>query len=69
MEVMEGAGVEEQRKSGDSLLVLLNVSMTTPGGPGMVRVLSPVTLSLELHWEDDVSEPSVTGTETRRVCC
>lgn len=65
VEVMEGGGVEEQRKSGDSLL-LLNVSMMTLGGPGMVRVLSPVTLSLELHWEEDVSELSVTGTETHR---
>lgn len=32
------------------------------GCPGMLRVLSPVTLSLEVHW-DDVSELSVTVTQ------
>lgn len=67
VEVMEGGGVEEQRKSGGSLLLLLNVSMVTLGGPGMVRVLRPVTLSLELHWEEEVSELSVTATKTHRV--
>lgn len=34
------------------------------GCPGTVMVLSPVTLSLELHWED-VSELSVTATQHR----
>lgn len=34
------------------------------GGAGMVRVLSPVTLSLEVHWED-VSELSVAVTKHR----
>lgn len=32
--------------------------------PGIVRVLSPVTLSLEVHWED-VSELSVTAPQHR----
>lgn len=34
------------------------------GGTGMVRVLSPVTLSLEVHWED-VSELSVAVNQHR----
>lgn len=34
------------------------------GGTGMVRVLSPITLSLEVHWED-VSELSVAATQDR----
>lgn len=37
-----------------------------PGCAGMVRVLSPVTLSLEVHWED-VSELSVTVTEHKPI--
>lgn len=36
--------------------------MTLLGCPGIVRVLRPVTLSLEVHWED-VSELSVTATQ------
>lgn len=36
-----------------------------PGWPGMVRPLRPVTLSLDVHW-DDVSELSVTVTKTKR---
>lgn len=38
--------------------------MTLPWCPGIVRVLSPVTLSLEVHWED-VSELSVAATQHR----
>lgn len=34
------------------------------GCPGIVRVLGPVTLSVEVHWED-VSELSVTVTQHR----
>lgn len=61
---MEEGGVEEQRKEGSSssLLLLLKESMTTLGCVGMVTELSPVTLSLEVHW-DDVSELSVTVTQ------
>lgn len=55
--VTEDEGVEVQRKEEGSLL--LYESMTMLGCPGMVWVLSPVTLSLELHWEE-VSELSVT---------
>lgn len=49
-------GVEEQRKDEDSLL--LKESMVTLGCTAIVRVLSPVTLSLEVHC-DEVSELSV----------
>lgn len=48
-------GVEGHRKDVDSLL-LLKESMAAVGCT--VRVLSPVTLSLEVHW-DEVSELSV----------
>jgi len=57
---MEEGGVEGQRNEEGSLL--LYESMTMLGGPGVVRVLSPVTLSLELHWEE-FSELSVTATQ------
>lgn len=63
-DVMEEEGVEEQRKEGGSLL--LKESMTMLGWSGIVRVLSPVTLSLEVHWED-VSELSVTVTQQRNI--
>lgn len=53
---MEEGGLEEHRKGGVSLL--LKETMLRLGCSGMVRVLSPVTLSLEGHW-DDVSELSV----------
>lgn len=57
---MEEGGVEEHRNEGGSLL--LRESMTMLGCAGMVTVLSPVTLSVEVHWED-VSELSVTVTQ------
>lgn len=57
--VVEG-GVEEHRKDVDSLL-LLKESMAILGCTAIVRVLSPVTLSLEVHW-DEVSELSVAAT-------
>lgn len=52
--------MEGHRKDVDSLL-LLKESMATLGCTAMVRVLSPVTLSLEVHW-DEVSELSVAAT-------
>lgn len=52
-------GVEEHRKDVDSLL--LKESMVMLGCTAIVRVLSPVTLSLEVHW-DEVSELSVAAT-------
>ncbi|KAF3839835.1 hypothetical protein F7725_018552 [Dissostichus mawsoni] len=55
-EAMEEGGLEEHRKGGVSLL--LKESMLRLGCSGMVRVLSPLTLSLEGHW-DDVSELSL----------
>lgn len=58
--VVEG-GVEEHRKDEASLSLLLKESMAILGCTAMVRVLSPVTLSLEVHW-DDVSELSVAAT-------
>lgn len=61
-EMEEEEGVEEQRKGEGSLL--LKESMAMLGLSGMVMVLSPVTLSLELHWED-VSELSVTGNHSK----
>lgn len=60
----EDEGVEEERKGEGSLL--LKESMARLGLSGMVRVLSPVTLSLELHWED-VSELSVTGNHNKHT--
>lgn len=49
-------GVEEHRKDEDSLL--LKESIVMLGCTAIVRVLSPVTLSLEVHC-DEVSELSV----------
>ena len=40
--------------------------MTTSGGPGTPRLLSPVTLSLDVH-RDDVSELSVTVAQHRET--
>lgn len=54
-------GVEEHRNDVDSLLLLLKESMATLGCTAIVRLLSPVTLSLEVHW-DEVSELSVATT-------
>lgn len=61
---MEEGGVEEHRKDGGSLL--LKESMTRLPCPGTVRALSPITLSVEVQWED-VSELSVTVTHTQRA--
>lgn len=58
-------GVEEQRNDVDSLL-LLKESMAILGCTAIVRVLSPVTLSLEVHW-DEVSELSVAATGQDRT--
>lgn len=60
---MEEGGVEEHRKGGESLL--LKESSTLLGVAGIVSVLRPVTLSLDVHW-DDVSELSVAVHTTRR---
>lgn len=57
---MEEGGVEEHRKDGESLL--LKESRTLLGVAGIVSVLRPVTLSLDVHW-DDVSELSVAVTQ------
>lgn len=54
--MIDGGGGEEHKKEGGSLL--LKESMMMLSCLGMVQVFSPVTLSLELHWED-VSELSV----------
>lgn len=58
--VVEG-GVEEHRNDVDSSLLLLKESMAMLGCTAMVRLLRPVTLSLEVHW-DEVSELSVAAT-------
>lgn len=55
-EAMVEEGVEEHRKDEDSLL--LKESMVMLGCTAIVRVLRPVTLSLEVHC-DEVSELSV----------
>lgn len=55
-EAMVEEGVEEHRKDEDSLL--LKESMVMLGCTAIVRLLSPVTLSLEVHC-DEVSELSV----------
>lgn len=56
-EPLEEGGVEEQRNGEASLL--LKESRTLPGvAAGMASVLRPVTLSLDVHWDDD-SELSV----------
>lgn len=60
---MEG-GVEEHRKDEDSLL--FKESMVMLGCTVIVRVLSPVALSLEVHW-DEVSELSVAARGRRKV--
>lgn len=53
--------MEEQRNGGASLL-LLKESRTLPEvTAGIVSVLRPVTLSLDVHWDDD-SELSVAVT-------
>lgn len=57
---MEEGGVEEHRKDEESLL--LKESRTLLGVAGIVSVLRPVTLSLDVHW-DDVSELSVAVTQ------
>lgn len=57
---MEEGGVEEHRKEGESLL--LKESRTLLGVAGIVSVLRPVTLSLDVHW-DEVSELSVAVTQ------
>lgn len=62
---MDEGGVEEQRKDEASLL-LLQESMTMLESPGIVRVFKPITLSLEVHWED-VSELSVTVNNNRYI--
>lgn len=59
---MEEGGVEEHRKDGESLL--LKESRTLLGVASIVSVLRPVTLSLDVHW-DDVSELSVAVTQHR----
>lgn len=63
-EETEEGGVEELRND-SSLLLLLKESMMMMGGSGPARVLRPVTLSLELNW-DEVSELSVTVVQTDR---
>ena len=60
---MEEGGVEEHRKEGGSLL--FRESMTMLVCAGILTVLSPVTLSVEVHWED-VSELSVTVTQHKK---
>lgn len=55
--------MEEHRKEGGSLLFRESMTMLVCGG--MVTVLSPVTLSVEVHWED-VSELSVTVTQHKK---
>lgn len=56
-EPLEEGGVEEQRNEEASLL--LKESMALPEvAAGIVSVLRPVTLSLDVHWDED-SELSV----------
>lgn len=55
-------GVEEQRKE-ESLLK--ESMMMAVGWSDPVRVLRPITLSLELNWEE-VSELSMTEVKTHR---
>lgn len=56
-EPLEEGGVEEQR-NGEASLLLKESRAPPEVAAGMVSVLRPVTLSLDVHWDDD-SELSV----------
>lgn len=59
-EPLEEGGVEEQR-NGEASLLLKESRALLEVAAGIVSVLRPVTLSLDVHWDDD-SELSVAVT-------